>query len=190
MEQITRCDIHPEGWESNNQGTNGEDVSTWTCTNTTVSRISELPQFCQFGTFWDIPSNAMYQGTESVGGYSCDWWTYQFDDPNNNSTYAFWAQAGTAIPVATAELTGTGSGYVFMSYFNNFDASTPAESAFEPVKGSDCPASTAPSEDQLERIHHQARGLLKPVTSLSDYSLQASFRSRMNDGRRSLRMMN
>ena len=52
MQEIRRCDFLPAtGWYSSSWGHLGLDSpSSWACTNTTISRVGELPSKCQYGT--------------------------------------------------------------------------------------------------------------------------------------------
>ena len=101
MQQIKHCDYLPkEGWMTTAGGPNPTDPSSWTCTNTTISQASEIPQNCQYGNFWSFPDNVKYMGYDDLNGVECERWEYLVED----DTYAFWAISEGNIPVASGKI--------------------------------------------------------------------------------------
>lgn len=144
IQQIRRCDIHPEGWMSSSGGPNIEDPSTWTCTNTTISRKGELPNNCQYSTFWSFPADMKYMGPDEVNGAACDKWEYS----SGGDLYALWATTMTSdngdiydAPVANGKISGDGE---WMIYYKDFVPGSPPEAEYAAVEGCDCPESTPP----------------------------------------------
>ena len=150
MEQIKRCDIHPEGWMTNAGGARVSDPSSWSCTNMTINAASELPENCQYSSFWTLGGfDQAYAGVEKVNGMNCDKWTYRMQDEGTGKIddYAFWCAKDHAVPVATGRVgSPTGDG-LYTIFFSNFAPGAPAESQFAPQPGSDCPASTPPRDN-------------------------------------------
>ena len=147
MQQIRRCDIHPQGWMSSSGGPNIDDPSTWTCTNTTISRKAELPNSCQYSTFWSFPTDMKYAGRDLINNTSCDQWIYF----NNGDEYSLWVEEGvingemTTIPIANGKIkTSSSTGSLWTIYYHDFIPGTPEESEYAPVDGSNCPDSTPP----------------------------------------------
>lgn len=137
LQQFRRCDLHPTGWMSSAGGKSAENASTWECTNTTISRVGELPTHCQMGTFWNFPP-MVYQGETSINGIECGEWSYKM----NGDKYSVWI-TDKAVPVASGRVESSSSG-LYMLYFTDFAAETPTDDEFEPVDGCNCPASTPP----------------------------------------------
>lgn len=105
MEQIKRCDIHPQGWFSSAGGPNPDAPSTWSCTNTTISRIGEIPTNCQYSTFWAFPDDMKYRGPAVLNGVECDQWTY-FSQADEYTLYAIMLDevTGESEPVVSASV--------------------------------------------------------------------------------------
>jgi hypothetical protein len=151
MQQIKRCDIHPQGWFSSAGGPNINDPSSWTCTNMTISLIGELPKNCQYTSFWSFPDDMKYTGgTVSPNGVVCDEWEYF----SGLDRYALWATTATDeatgqvydVPVANGKVFSNTSS-LWTIYYSNFVPGSAAEEEYEPVDGCACPASTPPSDD-------------------------------------------
>jgi hypothetical protein len=105
MEQIKRCDIHPDGWFSSAGGADPSSPSSWSCTNTTIDRAGEMPQNCQYSTFWGFPDDMRYAGAAEVNGIACDQWLYH-SQGNEHTLYAIMLdeETGEAIPVVSGLL--------------------------------------------------------------------------------------
>lgn len=145
MQQIRRCDIHPQGWMSSAGGPDVDDPSTWACTNTTIDRKAELPNSCQYSSFWSFPDNMKYSGRDYINGTSCDQWIYY----SGGDEYALWVQEGVVdgelvtIPVANGKIKSS-SGGLWTIYYHDFVPGSPNDSEYDPVDGSNCPDSTPP----------------------------------------------
>lgn len=145
MEQIKRCDIHPEGWFSSAGGPNPDAPSTWTCTNMTIDRVGEMPQNCQYSTFWGFPDDMKYAGPAVLNGIPCDQWTY-FSQGDEYTLYATMLDevTGESIPVANGKIWSATNASLWMLYYRDFIAGPPPDTAFTPVEGCSCPDSTPP----------------------------------------------
>ena len=143
MQQIKRCDLFPqEGWMTSSGGPDPKEPGDWQCTNTTITPAGELPQFCQYGTFWNFPS-MRYIGTETMNGVDSDRWEYI----SGGEKYAFWAEIDAAVPVATGKVSSPNPSSLWTIYFTDFTPVAPDESAYTSIPGVVCPAATpAPSE--------------------------------------------
>ena len=121
MEQIKRCDIHPEGWFSSAGGPNPDAPSTWTCTNMTIDRVGEMPQNCQYSTFWGFPDDMKYAGPAVLNGVSCDQWTY-FSQGDEYTLYATMLDevTGESIPVVRLSVVSSYHFIVITIYINRF----------------------------------------------------------------------
>lgn len=102
MEQIKRCDLHPEGWFSSAGGPDSTSPATWECTNMTISRIGEMPQNCQYSTFWGFPDDMVYKGATVLNGIACDQWVY-FSQADQYTLYArmLHEETGESVPVVS-----------------------------------------------------------------------------------------
>lgn len=120
MEQIKRCDIHPEGWFSSAGGPNPDAPSTWTCTNMTIDRVGEMPQNCQYSTFWGFPDDMKYAGPAVLNGVSCDQWTY-FSQGDEYTLYATMLDevTGESIPVVRLSVVSSYHFIVITIYYIN-----------------------------------------------------------------------
>ena len=76
LEQIKRCDLRPQGFFIDIQGT-GTNASEWRCFNSTIKNPTSD---CEFEPFWSVPSNATYDGTSPCDGDRlCDTWSCSND---------------------------------------------------------------------------------------------------------------
>ena len=146
MQQIRRCDIHPEGWMTSSGGPNVQDPSTWTCTNTTISAQGELPMNCQYSTFWSFPADMKYEGVDEMNGTACDKWVYS----SSGEEYALWSTTAAgedgemySVPVANGKVRSLKGG-LWTIFYSDFIPGSPAEEEYAPVEGNNCPESTPP----------------------------------------------
>jgi len=147
MQQIRRCDIHPEGWMISAGGPDTSDPSTWQCTNTTINAAGELPWNCQYSTFWSFPDDMKYAGNDVINETPCDKWVYF----NGGDEYALWATQGVDasgqiidIPVANGKTLSATGGNSWTIYYYDFVGGTPADSEYTAIDGLQCPESTPP----------------------------------------------
>ena len=166
MQQIKRCDLHPDGWFTNAGGPDVKKPESWSCTNTTISSRGELPWNCRYPNFWAVSDDATYVGVEKVNGLLCDKWIYQLDD-GTDDLYAFWAEENEDIPCASGKIKASSENGLFTIFFTNFLPGPPPLTAFEPKKGSSCPPSTPPSISVKDHI-----------TSLQELMLMIEYRRR------------
>ena len=145
MQQIKRCDIHPEGWMSSSGGNNINDPSTWACENTTIDRLSEAPFYCQYSNFWGFP-DMKFTGPTEVNGVPCDEWNY-FSGPDR---YAVWTTTAIGadgvqydVPVGNGKVWSNSSS-LWTIFYHDFVPGPAAEEEYAAVDGSDCPASSPP----------------------------------------------
>jgi hypothetical protein len=125
IQQIRRCDIHPEGWMTSAGGSKVDDPSTWSCTNTTISFAGEIPWNCQYSSFWSFPDDMKWAGEDNVNGVSCDKWVYF----SGADEYALWASttidstgAQVDVPIANGKIASATGGSLWKIYYS---ASTP-----------------------------------------------------------------
>jgi len=177
MQQIKRCDLHPDGWFTNAGGPNTKKPDTWSCTNTTITRRGELPWNCRYPNFWAVSDDAKYIGVEKVNGVLCDKWTYQLDD-GTEDLYAFWAVEDENIPIASGKIESSNENGLFTIFFLNFEPGAPPLKAFEPKKGSSCPPSTPPSISVQDHIT-SLQELLLLVDSRNENQQKKAYRHQM-----------
>jgi hypothetical protein len=133
LQQIRRCDIHPNGWFSSAGGPNPKDPSAWTCTNTTIDRKGELPQNCEYTTFWGFP-DMKYAGPTEMNGIACDQWIYR----SGTELFSVWVTTATAedgsvydVPVANGKTRSEKGGEVctcLMQYTSHLQYNYSAQS--------------------------------------------------------------
>jgi hypothetical protein len=147
IQQIRRCDIHPEGWMTSAGGSKVDDPSTWSCTNTTISFAGEIPWNCQYSSFWSFPDDMKWAGEDNVNGVSCDKWVYF----SGADEYALWASttidstgAQVDVPIANGKIASATGGSLWKIYYSDFVGGTPTESEYAPVEGNSCPPSSPP----------------------------------------------
>lgn len=143
LQQIKRCDLLPaDGWFTNEGGPNAKDPSTWTCTNTTIQKTSELPANCAYGEFWALTGafDVRYDGVQSIRSKKCDMWSYKAVNPNDNSVMDmfFATLKDQAVPCAT------GRHGVYTIFVDNFRGQDPSIQDFDPIAGTGitCPAAS------------------------------------------------
>ena len=149
LQQIKRCDIHPQGWMSSAGGPDINAPETWECTNITISRVGELPINCQYSNFWAFPDDMKYNGEDNVNGITADKWTYH----TSLEQYAVWTTVSTDgvtgeiydVPVANGKVWSNSSS-LWTIFYSDFVPGPPEESEFDAVEGSNCPESTPPVE--------------------------------------------
>lgn len=137
-EQIMRCDIHPTGWVVVAGGPSASNVSTWSCSNMS---ISSDPQDCSLGQFWSpLPDNASYVGRERMDGRECNKWEYWL----LGERYALWASTESeAVPVATGKTWTSHPGYhLWRILWRDFRPGPPPLSDFKLTAGISCPNAT------------------------------------------------
>ena len=181
LQQVKRCDLDPEGWYIQASGTKAFAPSTWSCTNTTISKADEGPESCQFSSFWSFP-RMKYEGVEKINGQNCDKWTY-FQHDDSKSQYAFWIVEDQATPAACGRITNPSNPTaLYTIFFNNFSAGTQPESAYYPEQGVQCPAGTPfsiKSEQQQQHHHHDDANVIAFPSSVMELLKQADARSDM-----------
>lgn len=177
MQQIKRCDLHPDGWFTNAGGPNANKPETWSCTNTTISSRGELPWNCRYPNFWAVSDDATYEGVEKVNGILCDKWIYQLDD-GTEDLYAFWVAEDEDIPIASGKIKSSNENGLFTIFFIDFEPGSPPLSAFEAKKGSSCPPSTPPSISVQDHIT-SLQELLVVIDSRNANQRKRSFKHQM-----------
>jgi len=143
LQQTRRCDTHPIGWYVQLSGARPDQPASWSCTNSTITRVDERPATCQYSTFWAMPP-MKYEGVEQVNGQSCDKWSYVID--NSGSVYAFWTLEDTAIPAATGRISNSANPIqLYTIFFSNFQSGSLPDSYFTPSTDVQCPEATRSS---------------------------------------------
>lgn len=147
LQQIRRCDLHPSGWYIQASGVQATKPSTWECTNSTITRAGEMPQNCQYSSFWSMPP-MKYEGVFEVNGQSCDKWSYVLDD--SGSVYGFWTVEDEAIPVATGRTSNPSNPtQLYTIFFSNFVPGSPPDEVFMPQEGVVCPPASDPTTTKM-----------------------------------------
>ena len=140
-EQIERCDFHPMGWLIVAGGRNARNLSTWSCTNTT---IDSDPQHCQWNTpFWPpLPTNASFAGQEVVDGRAAHRWDYW----RGGEHFAFWASLDGKSPVASGKVATFHPGFhLWRILWRGFVSGPPPQSDFAVSPGIKCGPAPPPA---------------------------------------------